>query len=350
MIACSTHTLGWAALSTWVLFASACTDLRDWPTRDSSEGDDEKPGSQCMRTSDCDGVEKPSSPKDGGARGSAGSHAGSDGAPGASDQDAGTRPDGDAGGQSGSPGPKPVEPGPTRQTAFDFEQLGSSLSTWPTGSDGKEFAGNASDADDWYRFVLSENGTVTYGAHVMSGSVQIKLFASEIILNEGTPQDSLVVNAGSDDSKPVRLEKGEYYLQVVAYGSASALYRLSLLFDAYDYPERDPPPGHKHADALTLDSLDDLQEAAGFVDDGAPDYYRLEIAADTMVVIQADEVLGSIQARLVNDEQVLTTGMQIDSFVASTAPMMMRQAVQAGTYYVIVSGTRSLYHLSMMTP
>ncbi|HTV21173.1 MAG TPA: pre-peptidase C-terminal domain-containing protein, partial [Polyangiaceae bacterium] len=165
------------------------------------------------------------------------------------------------------------------------------------------------DQDDYFRFELPANATLSYALTNSTGSITAQLFHDAPIIDATKPMLSDYAYAGSDAFDSVNLERGTYYWRISSTTSASrpdALYRLQLSAAPYPAPESELEPGNDPATALLLRGLEDAGPLTigGYVGSTDPeDFYRLELARNGVLKYALKDVInnGSVVGKLFVD-------------------------------------------------
>ena len=119
-----------------------------------------------------------------------------------------------------SPGQPAQDPGDDKNHALDLGVL--------TKLDEKGGFVGVLDPEDYYRFELAEDQTLTLSLSEVSGHVIGQLFFDQDILSEDAPHDSILASPDAPGNYKDSLPKGIYFVRVLPVQNKPSLYKLSL--------------------------------------------------------------------------------------------------------------------------
>lgn len=233
--------------------------------------------------------------------------------------------------ESQEPTTPPDFAGNSRQNARDIGEL-----------DGQQQYNDwvgAEDANDYYRFDLSETSDVTITLSNMQDDANLYLYAED-----GTRlARSYTPGTAADESIEITLEAGTYYARVLRNSSANTDYLLTLDAEAVDTDGA----GNSMQDARDVGELEGRQQFNDWVGTtDSEDYYRFELERRGEVNLELTGLSGDVDLYLydANGNRITRSynGGNSDEGIAAT--------LDAGTYYVRVvpyQSAESTYHLSM---
>ena len=146
------------------------------------------------------------------------------------------------------------------------------------------------DAEDYYRFVLTENGTLTITGTETIGHVNVDLLLDDGSNDATKVHGRLQPYTKQDGTLSIHLEKGTYYVRVTPTGcfgcGADAFYTLSFGATYYENNASEPKEdANRKEDALTLHASEE-EAVAGYVGQtDEEDYYRIEIAENSELAL-----------------------------------------------------------------
>jgi len=221
-------------------------------------------------------------------------------------------------GSAGDP-PPPDAIGNTRETA---ENLGliegvTSFSDWV----------GPSDSDDFWRFELASEATVTIEMSGLSSDI-------DIVLEDdfGSVLNSSAAGGNDDEFMESTLEAGVYYVRVYPFSGASA-YEVTITVEATESALPSDSAGSSPESSADLGVLGDqpvtLTDWVG--PDDVSDYYRFELAEPADVVITLNPESGDADLELLSadDESYLGSSIRPD-----TEEERLELSLPAGAYVV----------------
>ena len=204
------------------------------------------------------------------------------------------------------------------------------------------------DYDDYYTFELTENGTVELKLSNLSSDAQLYLYD-----NDG--KSGLVSSTSSgttDETIGQNLRAGTYYIRV--YGYEPTTYQLDVSATVLGSVPEDQA-GDDFASAKNLGLLSGRVVASNdFIGDfnglsqDSQDYYKFELAEDSVVELALSGLSANANIALYESDGVSSLG---GSFNSGTDDDVISRSLRAGTYYLAVSGSTTMYRLeALATP
>ncbi|MBF2069258.1 ELWxxDGT repeat protein [Fischerella thermalis] len=212
--------------------------------------------------------------------------------------------------------------GNSTATALDIGTLTSSYNAI-------DYVGNKGvviDTDDYYKFNITNNGTLNVSLDGLGGNANIELYDQL-----GSKIASSTLIGISPESIIKSLASGTYYVRVFPGGSGGDTnYHLSFSFTA------DPVDnaGNTINDARDINPLSSTPSTfSDFVNSADPnDYYRFDLTSDALV-----DILLTPETANANLQLLDSSGTSIiSSTLTSTTPDSIIRSLIAGTYYIRV--------------
>lgn len=186
--------------------------------------------------------------------------------------------------------------------------------------------GLVTDANDYYKFTLNNNGTIGVILNPLSGNADIQLLNSSGVSLQPTSTSTSTQPGTNQDSINLSLAAGTYYLQV--YASASATnYNLQVNFTADPVDQG----GNTLATATPISlpaTISDLVSASD-----TQDYYQFTLASTALVDIRFTSLSADANLALQNQNG----GGIVSSNQSGTTLDAIRRSLNPGTYNILVN-------------
>ncbi len=219
--------------------------------------------------------------------------------------------------------------GNTRSAARDIGTLGSSQTF-------QDFVGTT-DANDYYRFDLSQNSNFSLAMTELSADADVQLLNSSGQIIEGSYRENSL-----DESITRTLNAGAYYVRVFPFSTSNTSYALSVSASAASSPDG---AGNTRSTARNIGTLSSSQTFQDFVGtNDTNDYYRFNLSESSTFNLALTGLSADADVRLLN-----SSGITIQSSLRSGSNSeSITRALAAGTYYVQIypfSGASTNYQL-----
>lgn len=212
----------------------------------------------------------------------------------------------------------PIDPGNTLNTAFNFGNLsGTSNITW------NEAIRNG-DANDYYRFSLSNSSSFNITLNGLTADADLQLLSAD-----GVVLESSVNSSNSPETIARSLTAGTYYIRVYPFQTANTPYTLQVRGNGASVD-----PGNTLATAYDLGTRSDRNQTYSESVSGTDlnDYYRIELAESRILSLGLNGLTADADLELLN-----TGGTVIaSSDNGGTSSESLSRVLNAGVYYLRV--------------
>jgi hypothetical protein len=230
--------------------------------------------------------------------------------------------------------PSPLDPGEEPAVALDLGELGTVVKT------SEEYVGTT-DAEDFYRFQLSENAVVTYTLQTDSFDARAQLFEDAEQLDEANGALLSLTAYPEPQTERLNLESGVYFFRVAARAS-SINYTLKLSAEPYASLGDTPDSGEDAEDAREVDTLGlSLVKAGGYVGPtDRADYYRFTLSRPAALTFSVKSLVnsGRVRARFIADAVQLNPNDPLYQFTTDgIGDYTDCRGFESGDYYLQIT-------------
>lgn len=223
---------------------------------------------------------------------------------------------------------RPDYAGDTRETAYAIGQLTSARPFNGVSGESVGFnlpGSDSVDRNDWYRFTLTNRGTVTVNLTGLSADADLQLVNSSGTVIGG----SYAAGSSSDRITSGMLESGDYYIRVYQYAGQTA-YTLSATTTGAPDGAGNSTTAARNIGTLTATP----QTFADSVSGGDPDYYRFATTGSSNFRLSLSGLSDNADVHLLDASG---NTLRSSANAGSAAESISVDGLAAGTYYVWVA-------------